>query len=113
MTQVLVPTTSVPPWMRGLIANLDGVTRSVEDRGGVTARLMRAMTSSPRPAAVLVLFSGDWSGEVARSFGYEKERAELFVIGKDGRVALRQAGAANEAALAQVFDAVDRLRGAR
>ena len=55
----------------------------------------------------------DWSGDVARSFGYEKQRAELFVIGKDGRVALRQTGAANERALAEVFEAVDRLRAAR
>ncbi len=55
----------------------------------------------------------DWNGEVARSFGYEKARAELFVIGKDGRVALRQSGAANERGLAEVFEAIDRLRVAR
>ena len=55
----------------------------------------------------------DWSGDVARSFGYEKQRAELFVIGKDGRVALRLTGAANDRALSEVFDAVDRLRGGR
>ena len=55
----------------------------------------------------------DWSGEVARSFGYEKERAELFVIGKDGRVALHQTGAANPRALAEVFSEVDRQRAVR
>lgn len=55
----------------------------------------------------------DWTGDVARSFGYEKERAQLFVIGKDGRVALRQTGAANERALASVFSEIDRLRDAR
>ena len=55
----------------------------------------------------------DWSGDVARSFGYEKQRAELFVIGKDGRVALRQTGAANERALTEVFEAIDRLRAGR
>ena len=55
----------------------------------------------------------DWSGDVARSFGYEKERAELYVIGKDGRVALRRTGVANERALTEVFSEVDRLRAAR
>jgi 8-oxo-dGTP pyrophosphatase MutT (NUDIX family) len=78
MTQVLVPTTSVPPWMRGLIVNLDGVTRSVEDRGGVTARLMRAMASSPRPAAVLVLFSGDWSGDATHHGGLPADAEVLL-----------------------------------
>jgi hypothetical protein len=63
MTQLLVPVSTVPPWLRGLTANLDGVTRSVEDRGGVTERLLRSMMRNPRSAAVLVLFSGDWSGD--------------------------------------------------
>ena len=55
----------------------------------------------------------DWDGAVARSFGYENERAELFVIGRDGRVALRRSGPANERALAQVIAEIDRLRGRR
>ena len=55
----------------------------------------------------------DWSGDVARRFGYENERAQLLVIGKDGRVALRQSGAANDRALAEVFREIDRLRSAR
>ena len=55
----------------------------------------------------------DWSGEVARSFGYQKERAQLFVIGKNGRVAVSLSGAASEQALADVFTEIDRLRGAR
>ena len=55
----------------------------------------------------------DWSGDVARQFGYEQERAQLLVIGKDGRVALRQSGAANDRALAEVFREIDRLRTAR
>ena len=55
----------------------------------------------------------DWSGDVARQFGYEKTRAQLLVIGKDGRVALRQSGAANDRALADVYREIDRLRSAR
>ena len=52
----------------------------------------------------------DWSGDVARRFGYEKQRAQLFVIGKDGRIALTQSGAADEQALRQVYREIDRLR---
>ena len=55
----------------------------------------------------------DWSGDVARQFGYEKDRAQLLVIGKDGRIALRQSGAANDRALAEVFREIDRLRSTR
>ena len=55
----------------------------------------------------------DWNGEVAQMFGYEKQRVELFLIGKDGRVALRQTGAANDRALVEVFREIDRLRSAR
>ena len=55
----------------------------------------------------------DWSGDVARRFAYEKDRAQLLVIGKDGRVALRQSGAATERGLAEVFREIDRLRTAR
>lgn len=78
MTQVLVPTTSVPPWMRALTANLDGVTRSVEDRGGVTERLMRAMMPTPRPAAVLILFSGDWDGDPTHHGGIPADAEVLL-----------------------------------
>lgn len=55
----------------------------------------------------------DWSGNAARSFGYEKQRAQLFVIRKDGRIAMSQSGAVNDRALAEVFGTIDRLRAAR
>jgi hypothetical protein len=55
----------------------------------------------------------DWNGEVARSFGYDKGRAQLFVIGKDGRIAFTQSGAASEQALARVYSEIDRLRRAQ
>lgn len=55
----------------------------------------------------------DWNGDVARSFGYQKERAQLFVISRDGRVAFSQTGAATEQALSRVFSEIDRLRQRR
>jgi 8-oxo-dGTP pyrophosphatase MutT (NUDIX family) len=63
MTELLVPAETVPPWLRGLTANLDGVARAVEDRGGATERALLALMNNPRPAAVLVLFSGAWGGD--------------------------------------------------
>lgn len=55
----------------------------------------------------------DWSGDVARRFGYEKNRAQLLVIGRDGRVALRQSGGATDRGLAEVYREIDRLRTTR
>ena len=55
----------------------------------------------------------DWKGDVSRAFGYQKERAQLFVISREGRVVLTESGAANEQGLGRVFSEIDRLRRAR
>ena len=55
----------------------------------------------------------DWTGEVAKEFGYEKKQAQLFVIGTDGRIALSKVGPANSTGLAEVYRAVDELQRAR
>ena len=52
----------------------------------------------------------DWSGDVARSVGYESNRAQLLVVSRSGRVALTKSGPASEQALAEVVSAIDRLR---
>ncbi|PXW26712.1 UNVERIFIED_CONTAM: NUDIX domain-containing protein [Williamsia faeni] len=78
MTRVLVPTGSVPPWMRALTANLAGVTQSVEDRGGMTARLLRSVMPATRPAAVLVLISGDWNGDPTHHGGVPADATVLL-----------------------------------
>ena len=52
----------------------------------------------------------DWNGEVARSVGYENNRAQLLVVGRSGRIALTKSGAANDQALAEVIGEIDRLR---
>jgi hypothetical protein len=53
----------------------------------------------------------DWSGRVAKSFGYEKGEASLLVIHRDGTVLMRFSGAANEERLRQVFETIDRALG--
>jgi hypothetical protein len=55
----------------------------------------------------------DWTGDVAKAFGYEQKQAQLFVIGTDGRIALSKVGPANSNALAEVYRAVDKLESAR
>jgi hypothetical protein len=52
----------------------------------------------------------DWTGEVARSVGYENNRAQLLVVGRSGRIALTKSGPASEQALAEVIAEIDRLR---
>jgi hypothetical protein len=55
----------------------------------------------------------DWTGDVARSVGYENNRAQLLVVGRSGRIALMKSGPANEQALADVMGEIDRLRAER
>lgn len=73
-----MPTASVPPWMRGLTANLAGVTQSVEDRGGMTARLLRSQMPVTRPAAVLILIGGDWDGDPTHHGGVPADATVLL-----------------------------------
>lgn len=55
----------------------------------------------------------DWSGDVARSFGYNKKGAQLFVIGTDGRIALSKTGAATPQARAEIYRAIEQLQRKR
>jgi predicted transcriptional regulator len=52
----------------------------------------------------------DWTGDVARSVGYESNRAQLLVVSRSGRIALTKSGPANEQALAEVIGEIDRLQ---
>ena len=55
----------------------------------------------------------DFKGDVARGYGYEKDRANVIVIAPDGRVVLKLTGAATAAGLSRVYAEVDRLLAAR
>ncbi|MGJ0119974.1 NUDIX hydrolase [Williamsia sp. MIQD14] len=55
----LVDTDAIPAWLRPLTDNVDGVTDSVNNRGGDRTRLVQAaFRRGSRPASVLVLFGG-------------------------------------------------------
>lgn len=45
----------------------------------------------------------DWDGKVVASYGYVRKEALLLVIDRNGRIRLRETGAANDAKLAAVI----------
>lgn len=45
----------------------------------------------------------DWSGEVSKNYGYEKEKANLFVIDKEGYIIAEKRGAATSAELESLY----------
>ena len=49
----------------------------------------------------------DWEGLVARGFHYQKDKANLFVIDREGCMTDHFTGATNEVALSTLFVAVD------
>jgi len=49
----------------------------------------------------------DWEGLVARGFHYQQDKANLFVIDRDGRVTGHFTGATNEVVLRALFTGVD------
>lgn len=55
----------------------------------------------------------DFEGAVSKVYGFEKGRANVFVIDRDGRVALKLTGAATQDGLGRAFAEVDRLLAPR
>ena len=55
----------------------------------------------------------DFKGDVSRGYGYEKDRANVFVIDREGRIVLKLTGAATGDGLGRVYAEVDRLLAPR
>lgn len=51
----------------------------------------------------------DWSGDVSKSFGYQKKQANIILIDKNGFVIQKQIGTMSEAKLKQLQDEIDLL----
>jgi hypothetical protein len=49
----------------------------------------------------------DWDGPVARSFNYQKDKANFFVIDRQGHITGSFSGATNEVALKALFASID------
>lgn len=81
------------------VASLSGVPGYAR---GLVRRLIKRQTGY----SVLL----DWGGTVADSFGYEKEKALIVVVGRDGSVVSKQSGPATEAGLRGVKSEIEKLR---
>ncbi len=79
------------------IASLGGVPSYAR---GLVRRLIKRQTSY----SVLM----DWGGKVARSLGYEKDKAMLVVVDKNGTVLVKKYGAASESELEQLYAELNR-----
>ena len=51
----------------------------------------------------------DWNGAVSRRYGFERKKANIFVIDRDGTIVARQTGAADAEKLSAVFREIDAL----
>lgn len=67
---------------------------------GVVRRIIKSKTKY----SVLL----DWSGTVSKSYGYEKGKANVFVIGKNGNLIAKRTGAANNAQLQSIYRVINR-----
>lgn len=79
------------------IASLGGVPSYAR---GLVRRLIKRQTTY----SVLM----DWGGKVASSLGYQKDKAMLVVVGKDGTVLSTKYGAVSDAELTQVYSELDK-----
>lgn len=51
----------------------------------------------------------DWSGNVSKSYGYEKGKANVFVVKKDGTIVAVKRGAVSNAALNEVYEEINAI----
>lgn len=79
------------------IASLGGVPSYAR---GLVRRLIKRQTSY----SVLM----DWGGKVASTLGYQKDKAMLVVVGKNGAVLTTKYGAATDAELNSVYSELDK-----
>ena len=51
----------------------------------------------------------DWGGSVVKQFGYAKGVANIYLIGRTGRIVKQMSGPASEAGADELFGAIDRV----
>ncbi|MBM3823460.1 MAG: hypothetical protein FJ404_11340 [Verrucomicrobia bacterium] len=95
-------------WVAALKARYAGriELRGLADVGGVPGLLrgkVRRKFQETRTYPVMM----DWSGAHCAAFRYEKNVANVLVIGRDGQIKMRVAGLADEAAIKKLSVAID------
>ena len=68
---------------------------------GVVRNLIRK--KSERPVML------DWNGDVSKSYNYEKDKANLVLVDRQGNIIARETGAANATRLAKFYREIDRV----
>jgi hypothetical protein len=78
------------------VASLGGVPSYAR---GLVRRLIKRQTQFP----VLL----DWGGKVAKTYGYEKDKAMVLVVAKNGTILSTKYGAASNAELDQIYKQIE------
>lgn len=86
--------------------------RGIADMSPVP-RLLRGMIRKQFQKAQSYPVMLDWSGEVVKAFTYVPDRVNVLVMDGSGRILTRLTGAANEAALLELYDILDRALASR
>jgi hypothetical protein len=85
--------------------------RGLADCGGAPGFVqgrIRKKFQETRPYPVMM----DWSGKASAQFGFKQNSANILVLGRDGRILARFAGAATAPAIAEAIAALDRALSA-
>lgn len=67
--------------------------------------IVRAMIKKKSKKAVML----DWEGKVSKDFKYEKKKANIVLIDKNGNIIAKEIGIADEAKLKTLYAEVDKL----
>lgn len=82
--------------------DIQGVAELSAVPGFAQGVVRRIMKNQVRYSVML-----DWSGAVSKSYDYQKGKANLFVIDKDGRVIAKAIGAATDSDLKKIINQIN------
>lgn len=70
---------------------------------GLARGVVRRIIKSRTKYSVLL----DWNGNVSEAYGYQTGKATVVVVGKDGKIIARRAGAASQSGLNAVYKEIN------
>lgn len=97
-------------WIRPLVEkyedriDIQGVAE-LSSVPGLARGIVRNILKKKSPRAVML----DWSGDVSKSYNYQKDQANIIVIDKQGNIIAKAVGGADDAKLARIYKEIDAL----
>ena len=94
----------IESWVRPLVEkyqtdiDIQGVAELSAVPGLAQGIVRRIMKNQVKYSVML-----DWKGDVSKSYGYQKGKANLFVIDKNGKIIAKATGAATKGELENIF----------